>query len=526
MKRVWLILLLLLACAPAPDEQGWFTSAGDWAVPPAYHGNPWAPGGVGVAGAYVYEPLFFFVPATNELLPRLATHYHESADGTLTVRLRKDARWHDGKAFTSLDVKTTFEVGKLKNLEIWTYLDRIETPDHGTVVFHWKQSSPMNRLRALTEPITSAEHLFAKFVAQGDLNEARQVLFAEHPPLPIGTGPFRVTRVTASDMQLDRFPDYYRDLQVKGVRLVRWGRNEVVWSYLFGGEVDALSPACPHDLAEEILKRNEGMRLVTPSDFSEMGLLINTRRKPFDKLEARQALASTLDRDQIRQIAATDSLTIEGTNLGLVQPERWLTEAFLQSLPTTPFKPSRLTLEQDRPVEIMAPSGFTDLALLAEVASAQMSRAGLKAEVRLVPGELYNSWLLDGNFDLAATFGPQLGRWVHPSVALNRFFYRDATLQAGAGLPIVRDGLDTHEVVEALGLETDPVKSRQLVQTLVARNASDLPWIPCFEKRLMIFVLDGKRVQGWPAQDDPIWSAAPLGVEALYCQLLVQGTVR
>lgn len=57
MKRVWLILLLLLACAPAPDEQGWFTSAGDWAVPPAYHGNPWAPGGVGVAGAYVYEPL-------------------------------------------------------------------------------------------------------------------------------------------------------------------------------------------------------------------------------------------------------------------------------------------------------------------------------------------------------------------------------------------------------------------------------------------------------------------------------------
>lgn len=525
--RFWLLFLLLLACSRAPSEQGWFYSAGDWAVPPAYHGNPWAPGGVGVASAYVYEPLFFYVPADGRFLPRLGTDFQEGPDGTLTVHLVGQARWHDGHPFSSRDVVCTFEVGKLKNMDIWTYLDHLEAPDDRTVVFHWKLGSPLNRLRALTEPITSAEHLFGRYIPRGDLNQARQVLFAEHPPLPIGTGPFRLTRVTASDMQLERFAEYYHadQVRVKGVRLVRWGRNEVVWSYLFAGEVDALSPACPHDLAEEILRRNRGMRLVTPSDFSEMGLLINTRRQPFDRVEARRALAGALDRDQIRSIAATDSLTIAGTNFGLVQPGRWLDPKFLASLPTTPYRPGRLDLQADRPIEIMAPSGFTDLALLAEVASAQLTRAGLKAEVRLVPGELYSAWMLDGNFDLAASFGAQLGRWVHPSVALARFFYHDAPLQAGAGLPLVRNGVDLHKAVERLGLETDPARSQALLRTLVAANARDLPFIPCFEKRLTIFVQDGKRVSGWPPPQDPLWSAAPLGVESLYCQLLVTGTV-
>lgn len=518
----WLLILLLLACARAPDDRGWFTSAGDWAIPPAYHGNPWAPGGVGVAASYVYEPLFFYVPETDAFLPRLGCDFQEAPDGTLTVHLEPRARWHDGRPFTSRDVVCTFELGKLKNLDIWTYLDRIEPVDERTVVFHWKKASPINRLRALTEPITSAEHLFGGYVVQGDLDKARQVLFAEHPPRPIGTGPFRLTRVTASDMELERFPDYPRELQVKGVRLVRWGRNEVVWSYLFAGEVDALSSACPHDLAEEVLRRNPGMRLITPSDFSEMGILINTRRPPFDKLENRRALAGALDRDQIRQIAATDSLTVRG-NYSLVQAQRWVDPSFLRSLP---LAPSAKLPRADRPLEIMAPSGFTDLALLAEVASAQMTRAGLKTEVRLVPGELYSAWMLDGNFDLAASFGAQLGRWVHPSVALARFFYRQAPLQAGAGLPIERDGVDTHALVERLGLETDPQKSRKLTETLLRFNARDIPFIPIFEKRLMIFVQDGRRVSGWPGENDPIWSAAPLGVEALYCQLLIQGAVR
>ncbi|GMU56092.1 MAG: hypothetical protein AMXMBFR33_52380 [Candidatus Xenobia bacterium] len=525
MKRLWLALLLLLACARPGEDRGWFYSAGDWAVPPAYHGNPWAPGGVGVAASYVYEPLFFYVPADGRLLPRLGTGFEEST-GRLTVRLEPAARWHDGHPFTSRDVACTFEVGRLKNLEIWAYLERIECPDEHTVVFHWKKASPVNRLRALTEPITSAHHLFGQFIPrQADLQGAREVLFREHPPRPVGTGPFRLTRVTPSDMELERFEGYHQAerVAVKGVRLVRWGRNEVVWSYLFAGEVDALSPACPYDLAEEILRRNPGMRLVTPSDFSEMGILINTRRPPFDRIENRRALAGLLDRDQIRTISSTVSLTIDQTNMGLVQPERWLDRKFLQSLPTTPHRAVRL---EGPPVEIMAPSGFTDLALLAEVAASQLSRAGLPARVRLVPGELFSAWMLDGNFDLAASFGAQLGRWVHPSVALSRFFYRQAPLQAGAGLPLVREGVDTHSTVEQLGLETDPERSRQLLQTLLLANSRDLPFIPCFEKRLMIFVQDGRRVSGWPGPEDPLWSAAPLGVEALYCQLLSQGTVR
>ncbi|MEW6279559.1 MAG: ABC transporter substrate-binding protein [Candidatus Eremiobacterota bacterium] len=537
MKRwVWLLLLATLSgCARAQPERGWLYSAGDWAVPPAYHGNPWAPGGVGVAASYVYEPLFFFVPEGNRFLPRLGERFEEGPD-RITVHLKRGVRWHDGHPFTSRDVECTFLLGRLKNLEVWEYLDRLDCPDEHTVVFRFRRRSPVNRLRALTEPITSAQHLFGRFAERGEeLTRARQVLFREHPELPVGTGPFRLTRVTPSDMQLDRFEGYHGVNRLKGVRLVRWGRNEVVWSYLYSGGVDAISPACPYDLARAVLRRNPQMRLVTPSDLSEMGLLLNCRHPFLRDVRVRRALAHLLDRDQIRTIACTMGVTVQDTNLGLVQSQAplWLSPEALARTPRTPHDPglARQLLREagvrlEKPLEIMAPSGFTDLALLAEVAAAQMQAAGLPARVRLVPGELYASFLQDGRFDLAASFGSQMGRWVHPSVSLSRFFYNDAPLTAGAGLPRVRQGMDTHDMVVRLLRETDPARSRELVERLTLANSRDLPFLPCFEKRLMIFVQDGVRVSGWPAADDPMWSAAPLGVESLYCAMVVEGLLR
>jgi len=538
----WLLLLLLGGCSHIPEAKGFLLTAGDWDMPPAYHGNPWAPGGVGVARSYVYDPLFDYIPEGQQFLDRLGQSYSESPDGqSLTVRLKPTARWHDGRPFTARDVEATFQIGFLRGLEIWHYLKSIEVVDDHTVTFHWKLLSPTNRLLALTEPIVSAEHLVYDSLQEvrklerrdgkRDLKlEAarRELLFAERPALPIGTGPFRLVKVTSSDMILERFADYHAADQVKlrGVRIARWGRNEVVWSYLYAGQLDAISPACPFDLAQEVLRRNPDMQMRTPSDMNEMGLVVNCRQAPLSQKSFRQTLASSLDRDNIRRLACAPGDTSPGSSLGVVPSlaEEWLGADFAGQLQSYPYDPKKsLQVKPERTLEIMAPAGFTDLALLAEAAASQWTQFGIPCSVRLVQGDLYANLLQEGKFDLAAVFGAQMGRTVHPSTSMGRFFSPNAQLEKASGLP---HDAEAALWVQQLRLEMDPKKARELTRKLALRQNERVSFIPCFEKRLMIFVQEGPRVVGWPPANSPLWSAAPLGVENVYCSMIVHGHLR
>jgi peptide/nickel transport system substrate-binding protein len=549
MRRLLLLLflcVLVAGCARAPLAKGILLTAGEWDMPPAYHGNPWAPGGVGVARSYVYDPMFDYIPQGDRWLPRLGESFEESADGrTLTVHLRGDAHWHDGYPFSARDVEATFQIGFLKGLEIWHYIDRIEVPDDRTVVFHWKLLSPTNTILVLTEPIVSAEHLSQPFLdtvrglehEEGKRNleeEAarRELLFAERPALPIGTGPFRLVKVTSSDMVLEKFQQYHDAAKVHldGVRIARWGRNEAVWSYLYAGQLDAISPACSYDVAQEVLRKNPTMQLRTPSDMNEMGLVINCRKPPLSKLSFRQALAYALDRDNIRRLACAPGDTSPGYSLAMVPSlaSRWLGQDFLRTLPRYRYDPDKAGqllkgYQAGRPLEIMAPAGFTDLALLAEAAASQLTKLGVTANVRLVQGDLYAVLMRQGDFDMAAVFGAQMGRTVHPSTSAGRFFSRDAQLQTASGLPL---DAEAERWVAQLRVERDFAKAQELARKLARRQNETVSFIPCFEKRLMVFVQEGPRVVGWPAPDSARWSAAPLGVENLYCSLIVHGELR
>src|SRR3984885_2455888 len=64
----------------------------------------------------IYNNLVVFDPASKQnapdhIVPDLATEWAWNADGTdLTFKLREGVKWHDGKPFTSADVKCTWDM--------------------------------------------------------------------------------------------------------------------------------------------------------------------------------------------------------------------------------------------------------------------------------------------------------------------------------------------------------------------------------------------------------------------------------
>ena len=138
--------------------------------------------------------------------PDLAESWKVSNDGlTYTFQLVKNATWHDGKPFTSADVKFTFaEVLKKyhpRGSVVLNSVESIETPDPHTVVFKLKQ--PFDPLMKFigNEAFIIPKHLY----------ENTDILKNPYNLKPIGTGPFVFKEwKKGSHIALERNPSYFK----------------------------------------------------------------------------------------------------------------------------------------------------------------------------------------------------------------------------------------------------------------------------------------------------------------------------
>ena len=125
--------------------------------------------------------------AKLEPKPGLALAWSMSESGdSLTFKLRPGVRWHDGKPFTSADVKFTVEEVLKKyhprGRTTFANVSAVETPDPLTAVFKLSTASPyiMSALAAAESPIVPKHLLTGSDPTKSRFNLA-----------PVGTGPFR-----------------------------------------------------------------------------------------------------------------------------------------------------------------------------------------------------------------------------------------------------------------------------------------------------------------------------------------------
>jgi peptide/nickel transport system substrate-binding protein len=229
----------------------------------------------------------------------MAETWSLSPDGlTYTFTLRPNLSWHDGVPVTAADVVFTYNLLQAPELPIPPQLARllagatITAPDERTVVI------------ALPEPYSPLPaYLTLGILPKHSLDglTLSQVYNSFFNQQPIGSGPYRMERLTPSEANLVANPAYHLDQPFIQRMELRFYHDEgAVFAALSRGEITAAMFSGGIGQTEQIdLEVERGLR-VTPVDTGEITYLhLNLNLAKFQDRRVRQALLYALDRDDL-----------------------------------------------------------------------------------------------------------------------------------------------------------------------------------------------------------------------------------
>jgi peptide/nickel transport system substrate-binding protein len=236
--------------------------------------------------------------------PELASSFAYSSDGkSITFHLQPNAKWSDGQAVTSDDVKYTYEEihkDSLGQYAQWlTDLVGVDTPDPLTAIVNFAKPQAFNP--GLAVPILP-KHIWSTMSAK-DIGT-----FAN--PTPIGSGPFTLVEwKKAESITLNRNASYWGTPAIAAkVVFVHYTNADVEAQALKNGDVDILTEVPP--TVFDGLTGAPNIKAISMPSFSFHHIGINVSTAPGSKgnpllkdKSIRQALSNALDRNQLVQLA-------------------------------------------------------------------------------------------------------------------------------------------------------------------------------------------------------------------------------
>jgi peptide/nickel transport system substrate-binding protein len=225
------------------------------------------------------------------LQPALATTWDNPDPLTWIFHLRTDARFHDGRALTSRDVKFTIDSildGTVISVKAgsFTTTDHIDAPDPATVVFHLKKPDP-----ALPFNLCDGAIGIVPYGSGRD--------FARHP---IGSGPFTfVSQQLDRDVVIARAPSYWGTLpNIPRVRFAVVPDATTRALELEKGSADVESNALPAD--EVFALRRDPHLAIEDGPGTILNYIVFNMRDPLLRdVRVRSAIALAINRPLLIQ---------------------------------------------------------------------------------------------------------------------------------------------------------------------------------------------------------------------------------
>ncbi|MGI6782020.1 MAG: ABC transporter substrate-binding protein [Acholeplasmataceae bacterium] len=296
---------------------------------------------------YGIEGLVQYVRTTDTYYYLLAESIVNNDNGTTTINLRENAKWHDGTSFVADDVLAFYAIDYQN--DICKYWSKLEKVDDKTLLITWKTyREPSDEakimLLAVDTKLGSVQYKEFKDYADRALNVINSLedispedlkqdytsnivqpygkkwnssasaqmgailneMRAYEPSWYIATGPYKLQRYTETEMILEKNENYYLDNSKSFDKIyVYQTPNNVnqIYSMLANGTIDYFD-GCPlAETIDDILVKNPSMVHYKMIDQNSCGLYFNLEKDIWENIKVREAFQYIFDREQITKFS-------------------------------------------------------------------------------------------------------------------------------------------------------------------------------------------------------------------------------
>ena len=473
----------------------------------------------------------------------LLAESHSATPTDFTIKMRKGVKWDDGTDVTSKDALATYKITRLVGSSIWNFISDMDAPDDNTIHFKLKATSALlerNILRTGIRPAavygTIADKAWNEFkngktTADQSVKDIRTELTNLSVPKPSSNGPYKAdpSTLTEAQMTLVRNPGGLFADKVNFDKIVILnGDTDQVTAPILAGDVDYSTSFFP--IASEKAFIQQGIKIVRGPFYTGPALYFHWENAPqFQDVKVRQAVAWALDRDEANHVAYGDSTQapqwIAGVSDTLLKT--WLSADQQKAL--TVYKKDTAKADslmkdagyarggdgiwakdgKSLAFDMQYPSDFADWSAVATNIGDQLNKWGLKVTLRGAPrstqGPDFNSGTFTLSFNAWGTGNP------HPQASAVRPIREFNTTANGGGqkYPVKQKTSAGDVDFEALLVQMediDEAKQKDALAKYTKAFNEILPCIPLAERFNNAPINDQKRVAGWPALDDKLYT--------------------
>jgi peptide/nickel transport system substrate-binding protein len=253
---------------------------------------------VGTAHADVFDVVKSYsglVKSDNnlELIGDLAKSWENPDPKTYVFHLREGVKWHDGKDFTSDDVKFTYDLmrsGEWISLfaasSDYKVITNIETPDKNTIKF------------TMSDAIVPFCEYFALPILPKHLLEGEDLSKTEYWEKPVGTGPYVFDHWNkGEELVFKANKDYFgTQPKIETLKFVMIPEESGRINLLKTGEVDAIKIGPKSTV---LLKNEPGIKVISSPSANWYAITLSYRAHQFKDKAVHQAIALAINKKNI-----------------------------------------------------------------------------------------------------------------------------------------------------------------------------------------------------------------------------------
>jgi peptide/nickel transport system substrate-binding protein len=447
-----------------------------------------------------------------EYIGELAREIKPSEEGKIiTFVLQDNVKFHNGKDFTSADVKYTFdrllsahrenkpdkpykaaafyETGE--NKVNTPHIVSIETPDPKTVVFTLSRAALQNQLMSNLVAIP--------IIPEGTVEQQRNS--------PVGSGAFKFVSFDASQniVELAANENYWEGTpKVKKIRVKTIPDANSLQAELQSGSVD-IAPL-PSNLSPDTLKSlgsNPNLKVEQFNGSNIQYLQFNTQAAPVNNAKLRQAIAYAIDREKIIKELLLGQASIAHSILPVAS---WAYNAGTQ-YNYDPAKAKQLLQEsgyKGEPIIFKFAAGGMATNQYAQVIQQSLSQNGINVEIETLERNAFLKQLGLGQYQISTSI------WVggnQDPIFLNDLFTTKKIPDGDKVACCNRSRYSNQEVdklIEEAFNSTDRNKAKELYFRAQEIISTDVPMLPLWYPANM--VVANKRISNIKISPSGDWS--------------------